>query len=322
MPITTGTGKPIKMKIKTLILSICYVLLFACRTAPKEISETEIANPKTSVEVTNIKYGSLDDELILSATTVYQRRNVVTAAIPAFITRVYIKLGDAVSRGDVLYELESKERRSLGNDGGKFDTSLANFGLLKVRASASGVISTLDKQQPGDYVLEGTLLCTIAESSDLTFQVNVPYEFIQFAKPGRNCQITLPDNSVHSAQFTRSLTSMNVMAQTQTVLAKTNEALFLPENMIVKVTVNKGTTSDKQILPKECVLSDEMMENFWVMKLINDTTAVKVPVTIGNKSNSSNEVISPKFGKNDRIISIGNYGLHDTAFVIIKNSKK
>ncbi len=319
MPIITGTGNP--MRNKTAIVLFFGMFLFACRTAPKEIAETEITNPKTSVEVTTVKYGSLDDELVLSGTTIYQRRNAVTAAIPAYITKVYIKLGDAVSRGEVLYELESKERRSLGNSGVKLDTSLVNFGIIKVRASASGVISTLDKQQPGDYVLEGTLLCSIAESSDLTFQVNVPYEYSQFTKSGRICQITLPDNSTHMAQFTRSLTSMNVMAQTQTVLAKTNEILYLPENMIVKVTVNKGSSSDKQILPKECVLSDEMMENFWVMKIINDSTAIKIPVTIGNKSNNSTEVITPRFGQTDRIISTGNYGLPDTAFVRIKNSK-
>lgn len=319
MPIITGTGNP--MRNKTAIVLFFGMFLFACRTAPKEIAETEITNPKTSVEVTTVKYGSLDDELVLSGTTIYQRRNAVTAVIPAYITKVYIKLGDAVSRGEVLYELESKERRSLGNSGVKLDTSLVNFGIIKVRASASGVISTLDKQQPGDYVLEGTLLCTIAESSDLTFQVNVPYEFSQFTKSGRICQITLPDNSMHMAQFTRSLTSMNVMAQTQTVLAKTNEILYLPENMIVKVIVNKGSSGDKQILPKECVLSDEMMENFWVMKIINDSTAIKIPVTIGNKSNNSTEVITPRFGQTDRIISTGNYGLPDTAFVRIKNSK-
>ncbi len=311
-----------KMKNRILIILLNSFLLIACKTAPKEIEETEISKPKTSVEVTNVKYGSLDDELILSATTIYQKRNLVTATIPAFITNVHVKLGDAIKKGDILYELESKERRSLGNNASKLDTSLTNFGLIKIRASASGVISTLDKQQPGDYVLEGTLLCTIAESSDLTFQVNVPYEFVPFAKTGKTCLIILPDNSVHNGQFTKSLTSMNFLAQTQTILAKTNEILFLPENMIVKVMVNKGSASDKQILSKECVLSDEMMKVFWVMKLINDTTAIKIPVIIGNKSDASTEILSPHFDLNDRIISIGNYGLPDTALVNIVNIKK
>lgn len=299
----------------------CASLVLGCKTAPKELDETEITNPKTPVEVTNINYGSLDDELILSASTIYQKRNLVTATIPAFIVKVNVRLGDAVIKGQLLYELESKERRSLGTTGIKLDSSLAGFGLIKIRASASGVISTLDKQQPGDYVLEGTLLCTISESSDLTFQVNVPYEYIQFAKTGKACTIVLPDNSIHKAQFTKSLTTMNAMAQTQTVLAKSNEVLFLPENMIVKVIVNKGLRGNNQIVPKECVLSDEMMKEFWVMKLLNDTTAIRVPVTIGNNSDSQTEILAPIFESNATIVRIGNYGLTDTALVIVQNLK-
>jgi hypothetical protein len=302
---------------------VLFVLLIfsSCKTAPKELEETEITNARTFVEVVNIKPGSVDDELILSATTVYLKRNVVSATIPAFITNVRVKLGDAVNKGDVLFELESKERRALGSNVSQIDTSLTNFGIIKIKATGSGVISTLDKQQPGGYVLEGTQLCTIAESSDLAFQVNVPYEFTSFTKEGKSCLVILPDNTSHPAQFTRSLTAMNVQAQTQTILAKCSENLLLPENMIVKITVNKGTATNKQVLPKSCLLSDEMMKEFWVMKLLNDSTAVKVSVTIGNKNTESIEVLSPQFNATDKIISTGNYGLSDTAKVKIISGK-
>ncbi len=304
---------------KLIYISLLFsvFLLVRCKTAPKELDEKEILNPKSIVEVVSVKYGTVDDELVLSATTVYLKRNVVTATIPAFITNVRVKLGDAVNKGDILYELESKERRALGNNTSKLDTSLVNFGLIKIRASASGIISTLDKQQPGDYVLEGTQLCTIAESSDLAFQVNVPYEFTSYAKPGKTFVIQLPDSTTHQAEFTKALTAMNSLAQTQTILAKVKDNLFLPENMIVKVSVIKGSTSNKQILPKMCILSDEMMKEFWVMKVINDSTAVKIPVIIGNKNTINSEVISPQFDPNDKIISSGNYGLADTALVKI-----
>lgn len=307
-----------KKSISLLILS--FIFLAACKTAPKELEETEITNAKALVELATIRYGTIDDDLVLSATTVYLKRNVVTSTIPAFITNVKVKLGDAVNKGDVLYELESKERRSLGNNASAIDTSLANFGLVKIRASASGIISTLDKQQPGDYVLEGTQLCTIAESTDLAFQVNVPYEFVAFTKQGVRCTVVLPDNSTHTASFTRPLTSMNVMAQTQTILARTNETLFLPENMIVKVLVNKSSNDQKQILPKTAVLSDEMMKEFWVMKLIDDSTAVKVPVTVGNRNTENIEILSPKFSNGEQIVINGNYGLPDTA--LVKSNKK
>jgi hypothetical protein len=68
------------------------------------------------------------------------------------------------------------------------------------------------------------------------------------------------------------------------------------------------------------VLSDEMMKSFWVMKLQNDSTAIKVPVQTGNKNSREIEIISPVFQSGERIISSGNYGLTDTASIrIVKN---
>lgn len=292
------------------------LLLAACGSKTTENAD-KVLTPKTPVEITKLQYGSVDDELLLFGTTVYLKRNMVTAPIPAFITNVHVKLGDKVNKGDVLYELESKERRALGDNVAKLDTSLTNFGIIKVKAPGTGIVSTLDKQQPGDYVLEGGQLCTIAESSDLAFQVNVPYEFSAFAKPGNSCSIILPDNTAHKGTFFTALTSMNALAQTQTILTKTNENLFLPENMIVKISINKGSTDRKQILPKTSVLTDEMMSEYWIMKLINDSTAIKVPVTIGNKNSERIEILSPVLNENDRILNNGNYALPDTALVRI-----
>ncbi|QNF31203.1 HlyD family efflux transporter periplasmic adaptor subunit (plasmid) [Adhaeribacter swui] len=303
------------MKKLISILFFCW-LLTACGTKTETAEEPAI-KPKTSVSVVQIQQGKVDNSLILTATTVYLKRNVVTAPIAAFITKVNVHLGDKINQGTVLYEMESKERRALGSSAAKLDKDLANFGRVQVRASASGIITTFDKQQPGEYVLEGTQLCTIAESSNMAFQLNVPYEYIQFAQSGKTCRIILPDNSVHTASITTPLAAMNPTAQTQTLLAKTKETLFLPENLQVKVLLDNDQAASRQVLPKAAVLSDEMMEEFWVMKLINDSTAVKVPVQIGNKSTTETEISSPQFKATDRIILRGNYGLPDTALVKI-----
>jgi biotin carboxyl carrier protein len=304
-------------KLINYSLLFCIVLVSACKSGNKMANET-IITPKTPVKVVTFKKGSIEDDLDLFGTTTYLKRNVVSASIPGFITAVYPKLGDRVNKGDVLYILQSKESRALENGASQIDSSLANFGIIKVKAPATGVISTLDKQQPGDYVLEGTQLCTIAESNDLVFQVNVPYEYTSYTQTGTTCTIILPDNKSLEATFTKALTMMNAMTQTQTILAKAKSAILLPENMIVKVVIQKKSTSKKQILPVSCVLSDEMMQEFWVMKLINDSTAVKVPVQIGSKNTKSIEILSPQFNVNDQIISTGNYGLPDTALISIQ----
>lgn len=299
---------------------IVIVLAFITTACSKPASEEDsVVKAKVSVEVTSLSYGIVKDELTLFANTLYLKRNLVTSPIPAFITQVFIKLGDPVKEGQVLYVLETKERRALGSQAIMPDSASTSFGRINVKAPASGIISTLDKQQIGDYVLEGSQLCTIAESSALAFAVNVPFEFSGYAKAGVKCMLLMPDNSLHAARFTTPLTNMNALAQTQTILAQSDDRLFLPENLIVKVLVNKNSDVKKQILPKMAVLSDEMMEKFWVMKLINDSTAIKVDVMPGTMNKELVEIKTPLFKVDDKFLISGNYGLPDTAFVRVNH---
>jgi len=299
------------------LLAFILMTLNACQKPPSE--EESSAHARVSVDVTTLGSGIVRDELTLFATTTYLKRNVVTSPIPAFITQVFVKLGDRIRQGQTLYVLETKERRALGDRTAIADSSFSAFGKISVVAPASGIISTLDKQQIGDYVLEGSPLCTIAESSALSFAVNVPYEYNSLAKAGAKCTLVLPDHSRHPGTFTTQLTTMNAVAQTQTVLAKSDEALFLPENLIISVLVNQSASAKHQILPKTAVLTDEMMENFWVMKLINDSTAVKIDITPGTMNSESAEILEPQFGSDDIFLISGNYGLPDTAFVRVNH---
>lgn len=302
------------MKTRQIILA-CSLALVACHSAPAP--DQDPMKPKTDVRVTLIGSGEIKNDLVLSATSIYLKRNSVTAPIAAFITKVYVKLGDHVRQGQTLYLLESKERRALGKDISNIDASLNGFGMISVKAPASGIITTFDKQQTGEYVLEGAPLCTIADNQFLAFQVNVPYEYTDVVKPGKKCIISLPDLTRHSATITTPLASMNVTAQTQTMLAKPDQSLSLPENLLAKVEISRTNLGQQQVLPRSCVLSDELLKEFWVMKMQNDSTAIKVPVTLGNKSSSEVEVLTPKFKPGDQILISGNYGLADTALVHI-----
>jgi hypothetical protein len=303
-------------KIKSF-LTLVIILGIVVSCSQQKTNEEKGHIPRTPVEITSVHKGSISNHLTLFGTTLYLKRNVVTSPIPAFITDVHIKLGDKVNKGDILYNLETKERRALGQQALTSDTSLAAFGKIKVRASFSGIISTLDKQQLGDYVLEGMQLCTIAESNNLAIQVNVPYEYSFLARPGKACTLRLPDGHEVMATITTPLTTMNALAQTQSILAKPNTILFLPENLIVKVILTTSEQKNANLLPKASVLSDEMMQEYWVMKLLNDSTAVKVTVKIGEKSKDEIEIVSPVFKETDKILIKGNYGLADTARVVI-----
>lgn len=292
-------------------------LLPACQSTTTPTDTEPAIAPRTPVAVQRVDRGAVSNQLTVFGTTLYLRRNLVTAPVAAYITGVRVRLGERVRQGQPLYDLETKERRALGNTSIAGDSAL--IGRVTVRASSAGIISTFDKQQTGDYVLEGTQLCTIAEDNALAIQVAVPYQYQALARPGRGCRVRLPDGRSLRAVFTTALTTVNPLAQTQSILAKLTQGIDLPENLTVEVDLTRDHQANAQLLPKAAVLSDEMMRAFWVMKLINDSTAVKVPVVRGERSGDAVEIRSPQFHSTDRIVVAGNYGLPDTARVRIQS---
>jgi len=307
----------IPKKIFLYLFLFIAITVVACK---KKIANSEKPLEKgVPVSIVEVTYGNIEEQVTLMANSIYLKRNLVTAPVPAFITDVRIKLGEKVNRGDVLYVLETKERRALGGSYTGIDSTLKDFGKLIIKAPSDGIISTLDKQQIGDYVLEGNPLCTIAESKKLAFQINVPYEDVHLLKMNSYCMIVLPDKSELKARIITPLTSMNVLAQTQIFLAQPVEILFLPENLIASVKITTQEKIGAQLIPNVCLLSDEVMKNFWVMHLINDSVAVKTSVEIGLKNDRYTEIVQPIFHAGEKIISEGSYGLADTAVVKIQS---
>jgi hypothetical protein len=185
-----------------------------------------------------------------------------------------------------------------------------------VVAPSDGIVTTLDRQM-GDYALEGTPLCTVAESSDLVFQVNTPFEVHEAMKPGTVCTIRLPDDREVEGRVATELTAMDRLSQTQAFVVKPLATLVLPEGLLTRVQVVVERHADAQVLPRQSILADELLERHWVMKLINDSVAVKVDVRTGLHTDSLVEILTPSFAADDRILVDGNYGLHDSALVRI-----
>jgi len=296
------------------LCAIAFLFAISCRNA--EENESTVI-PKAPVEITGINYGTVKDSLTFFGSTYYRRHNALIASSNGYIKNVNTTLGQFVRKGEILYVLETKEQHALSGQNLTGDSLSGRLSEIKIVSPINGIVSIFDKQQAGEYVMEGTQLCSISETSDLAFQINVPYEYAVQVKAGTVCIIELPDNSKHNAIFSVRLTNMNVQAQTQIWLATSNEKLSLPENLTVKVLIPSVSQVKVQIVPRSCLLANEMMSEFWVMKLINDSTAVKTVVKTGKRDTSLVEILSPIFGENDKLISKGNYGLPDTVAITI-----
>jgi len=83
----------------------------------------------------------------------------------------------------------------------------------------------------------------------------------------------------------------------------------------------KNAKNNANVISKGAVLANETQTEFWVMKMINDTVAVKVGIKKGLENSDKVEITSPSFLKTDRFLLTGNYGLPDTAKVTIKKLK-
>ena len=111
------------------------------------------------------------------------------------------------------------------------------------------------------------------------------------------------------------LPRVDSVSQTQAVLIKVHASSNLPTNLIAKVRIIKNAHNNVVSLPREAILANEAQTNFWVMKMIDSTTAVKVYIVKGMETSDRIEVVSPRFSKADKFVLNGNYGLPDTAKV-------
>jgi multidrug efflux pump subunit AcrA (membrane-fusion protein) len=301
-----------------VITGICLLLfLFSCQSNSKaaDDDDAKVAS-QTPVTVIKVNDSALTDYIDLNATSTTLQKNYVKSNANGYIQQVNAQLGHNVSRGQVLFTIKTKESQTIGNSINVLDTTFKFSGVNKIKASAPGYISQLSHQS-GDYVADGEPLAVISDRSSFVFLMQLPYELRQYVSPGQNVDLTLPGGVKIGGTVKSFMPSVDTVAQTQGVVIKINSNQQIPENLVARARIVKATKNNTQSLPKSAILANETQTEFWVMKLINPTTAIKVPVKEGIQSGDRVEILSPRFSAQDQIVISGNYGLPDTAKVKI-----
>ena len=307
-------------KNKTNALLFLYLLsaslLTACGSSSGPVAEEEKAVPETPVQVTSAANGSISEDIVLNASSAYLQKSYVKANTNGYLQSSNVQAGTIVNAGQVLFTLITKEARAIGNTINQLDPGFKFSGLSKIKAGQSGFVSQVSHQK-GDYVQDGEALAVIIDRSSLVFLLDLPYEMRSIVLNNQELEISLPDGEKLKGRVTSALPAVDSLAQTQRMVIKVNATHPIPENLIGKVRVIKSAVTHTQVLPKSAVLTNETEDEFWVMKLINDSTAVKTIIKKGMEDGKSIQIISPVFRPEDRLITVGNYGLTDTAKVKI-----
>ena len=290
----------------------CVILLFSCTSDNNTDTPVELVSP---VKISHPVRTNLTEFITLNANTVFMNKEIVRSTFQGFINKVYKNIGDKVSVGDSLFLIRTKE--SSANDTLEIKIGDRLFmGNILIRARASGVFTYLN-YNTGDFVSEGEELATISNPSSLRINLNVPYQYTSEINTQSICTVTFPDGRFIKAAIEKILPSVDPTSQTQNYILKPFASVSLPENLNVSVKIPISSVKDVLALPQSSVLSNETLDRFWIMQLINDSTAVRIDIVKGIENDSLVQVLKPELSLTDKIISDGAYGLPDTAKVTI-----
>jgi multidrug efflux pump subunit AcrA (membrane-fusion protein) len=297
-----------------------YIFLFstlttACHSKKVEETVAEEQETTTPVTITSISTEPMAEYIELNATSTFLQKAYVKASANGYITLVNAQVGKMVSSAQNVFTLKTKEAHSIGNSINILDSSFHFSGTINIKAGTAGYISEIN-HQAGDYVQEGEQLAVISDVKSFVFILNLPYELRPWVLNKRTVELLLPDGKTMTGIISSAMPVVDSASQTQNIILKVNEK-NLPVNLIAKVRVIKTEKPNAVSLPKQSVLSDETQTKFWVMKVMNDSTAIKIPVTKGIETNGRIEILSPPFSNSDKFLLTGNYGLADTAKIKI-----
>lgn len=303
------------MKKCSLYLFLFSVMAASChskKTQDAVVTEPEIVTPVT---ITSINTDAMTEYIELNATSTFLRKAYVKASANGYIASVNAQMGKMVSSMQNVFTLKTKEAQSIGNTINLLDTSFKFSGVINIKAGTAGYISEVN-HQVGDYVQEGEQLAVISDVRSFVFILNLPYELRPYVLDKRTVELLLPDGKSLTGNISSIMPVVDSASQTQNIVITVNEK-NLPTNLIAKVKLVKIAKSNTISLPKQSVLANETQTIFWVMKVMDDTTAVKVTVTKGMEISDRIEILSPQFSGTDKFLLTGNYGLADTAKIKI-----
>lgn len=296
--------------MKKPILFFAVISLFFCSCKDKNEPEKTI-DSSIPVTLTSIDTTGIESYTELNATATYLVKTVIKSNATGYLNAVNVSSNDYVSSGKVLFTLKTREAKVLGNTINKIDPSLNFGGDIKVKATSNGFVNLINVQQ-GDYVQDGDQLAIINDANSFAIVLSLPYELKKYVTIGATFNAFLPDGKAIKTSVLKFMPTVDLASQTQSVILKIIGKQDIPENLIIKVRINKSLNSNAVSLPKAAVLSDETETNFWIMKMIDNNTAIKIPIQKGIDTEDKVEILSPVLTKKDRILLTGNYGVADT----------
>jgi multidrug efflux pump subunit AcrA (membrane-fusion protein) len=303
---------------KHSIIPLLLIALISCKGTSSKEPTTDNSTPVT---ITHVQSGSLQEVTELNATSAFRVKTFLKSTMNGYLQAVNIEAGDCVKKGQLLCTLSTREAASLGSALALKDSAFRFNGNSKLFAPCNGFITELNFRT-GDYVQDGETLAAISDLNSLEFVLDLPYALKSSLALNKKLMLVLPGEQKIQGTIIAALPSVDAASQTQRYRIRVVNSKNIPENLIAKVLYVQKAVTRAVSLPKEAILTNEIQSEFWIMKMISKNIAVKIPIIKGLESGNQVEIRSPKLLPTDQILLTGNYGLPDTAKVVVENANR
>ncbi|WP_028283515.1 efflux RND transporter periplasmic adaptor subunit [Olleya marilimosa] len=302
-----------KHYFKHIAILLLVINFSACKKKVDTVSEKKAP---IKVSVVAVQHNDIKEYLTFNGVTQYQRKENIRSNVTGYISWMKYKIGDNIRNGQTFASVRTKEQDAL-KEAVKIDSSLSKFvSPITIRSNATGVFTVLNITA-NDYVAEGDVLATVVQPKSLVIQVNVPYEYEDAVKIGSSCEIMLQNGEVLTAKVTGTLPTIDSVAQSQVFLIALPDA-NLPENLNVQVRTIYKEDVTAMTIPKTALQTNELLSDFWVLKIVNDSMALKQKVKPLLRNDSLVQVKSERLKVNDLVITEGGYQMQDSTIVSFK----
>ncbi len=299
-------------------ISILIMLLIFSACSSRQPVQDEEVSAKSDVKVSSPVMKQADRLVKYMAVTRYMQGNDIRTQMAGIVRQINCAVAGNIVTNQPVFVIQPQEAAALQKS--KFNSQILKGLSDTVFAHLSGQIKTLNVQV-GDFVQAGDVLATCIRANSMRVIVYVPVEKSALVEKVKNCILLLPDGSTVGGRISGKLPAAESQDQTQAYIIEPVKPVSLAENINLTVQFTAEKLQDALFVPESAVLGNEEQTNFWVMKLMNDSTCIKVPVEKGLEQDSLVQVIGASLSPSDRVISEGAYGLADSAKIQVIKGK-
>ena len=285
------------------------VSIIACSRSAR--SESEVVNHSDVYIIHPVKKDTSVFQDFQGITQFTQHLQI-RAQSTGIVAKSFIAVSHRIEIKKPLFIIKSREAALLNSVSGS-DNILSKVADT-VFAFSPGIVDQVTVQ-PGDFVQEGDLLATCVSQQSMRVVVSIPLEEDVTHFQNTVCSILFPDGKILKGTIGAGLPVASNNDQTNQFLVYPESVYGLSENIHVRVRVKKLDIEGGIFVPKSSVYTNEELTKYWILKVVHDSIAVKVPVMPGIDLDSLVQLKNNTVRLTDAIVLKGGYALPDSSIV-------